>query len=241
MVNRDKQFEAAQRIAHKPMLRGLDRKVAPEHAAIVVIDMQNDFVADGGMMGAEGWNLQFAQEMAKRLPPLLETARSGGVRVIFVRSVYSTEHNHYLSDVWMEQAARKRPGGYITIPGCAAGSWGADYCEAVRPQPGDAVVTKHRYNAFINTDLDTILRANGIRTVVFTGVSTNCCVESTARDAFMRDYYVVLVDDATASYAETCHRAALQTIDALFGEVTTIGALSEIWTKARLPEPTEEK
>ena len=181
MVNRDKQFEAAQRIAHKPMLRGLDRKVAPEHAAIVVIDMQNDFVADGGMMGAEGWNLQFAQEMAKRLPPLLETARSGGVRVIFVRSVYSTEHRHYLSDVWMEQAARSAPVATSRFPAVRPARGGVDYCEPVRLQPGDAVVTKHRYNAFINTDLDTILRANGIRTVVFTGVSTNCCVEHGTR------------------------------------------------------------
>lgn len=234
MMNREEQFKAAQRIAHKPILCGLDQKVVPAHTAAVVIDMQNDFVADGGMMGTEGWSLELAQKMARQLPPFLETARTAGVRVIFVRNIYSTEHNHYLSDVWMEQAARKRPGGYITIPGCAAGSWGADYYEDVRPRPGDAVVTKHRYSAFINTDLDIILRANGIRTVVLTGVSTNCCVESTARDAFMRDYYVVLVEDATASYAENFHRGALQTIDALFGEVTTTGALANIWTTPSL-------
>jgi ureidoacrylate peracid hydrolase len=230
MDTRDEQYAAAQRIAHGPMLRGLTQKVAPEHTAVAVIDMQNDFIADGGMMGAEGWNLTLAQEMTRRLPRLLAAARSAGVLVIFVRNIYSTEHNHYLSDVWMEQAARKRPGGYVTIPGCAAGSWGADYYGDIHPQAGDAEVTKHRYNAFINTDLDTILRARGIRTLVFTGVSTNCCVESTARDAFMRDYYVVLAGDATAGYADELHDASLRTIDSLFGEVTTIDALAKIWT-----------
>jgi len=103
----------------------------------------------------------------------------------------------------------------------------------------DPVVVKHRYNAFLNTDLDTILRANGIRTIVFTGVSTNCCVESTAREAFMRDYYVVVVDDATASYSRELHQAALKTLDALFGEITSIAALTEIWNRTNNAPPDD--
>jgi len=232
MANRDDLYESAQTIAHKPLLRGLREKVAPRHTAIIVVDMQNDFVAKDGMMGKEGWNLTLAQEMAERIPALLAAARKAGVLVIFVRNIYSTGTNHYLSDVWMEQAARKRPGGYITIPGCEATSWGGDYYGNIRPEPNDPVVIKHRYNAFLNTDLDTILRANGIRTTVFTGVSTNCCVESTAREAFMRDYYVVVVDDATASYTRELHQAALKTLDALFGEITSITVLTDIWNRA---------
>jgi len=88
------------------------------------------------------------------------------VLVVFIRSVYSTERNIYLSDCWLEQAARKQSGGYTRFPVCVEGSWEGDYYGAVRPQPGDPVVTRHRYNAFLNTDLDTILRANVIRTVV---------------------------------------------------------------------------
>ena len=237
MTDRDELYEIAQTIAHKPLLQGLRDKVAPRHTAIIVVDMQNDFVAKNGMMGKEGWNLTLAQEMAERLPGLLAAARKAGVLVVFVHNIYSTGTNHYLSDVWMEQAARKRPGGYITIPGCEATSWGADYYGNLRPEANDAVVVKHRYNAFLNTDLDTILRANGIRTTVFTGVSTNCCVESTAREAFMRDYYVVVVDDATASYSRELHQASLNTLDALFGEITTIAALIEIWNQTNaLPD-----
>jgi len=240
MTDRNELYEIAQTIAHKPLLRGLRNKVAPRHTAIIVIDMQNDFVAKDGMMGKEGWNLSLAQEMAERLPGLLAAAREAGVLIVFVHNIYSTGTNHYLSDVWIEQAARKRPGGYITIPGCEAASWGADYYGTIRPQANDPVVIKHRYNAFLNTDLDTILRANGIRTTVFTGVSTNCCVESTAREAFMRDYYVVVVDDATASYSRELHQAALKTIDALFGEITSIAVLTDIWNRTNNAPPDDE-
>jgi ureidoacrylate peracid hydrolase len=72
---------------------------------------------------------------------------------------------------------------------------------------------------------------------VFTGVSTNCCVESTAREAFMRDYYVVVVDDATASYTRELHEAALETLDALFGEITSIAPLTDIWNRTNNAPP----
>ena len=78
----------------------------------------------------------------------------------------------------------------------------------MRPQPGDPVVTKHRYNAFFNTDLDTILRANAIRNVVLTGVATDVCVGTTAREAFLRDYYAVMVDDGTATFSPSRLHAA---------------------------------
>src|SRR5262249_46012908 len=120
----------------------------------------------------EGRDVSQAKEMAEHLPKLIQAARAAGIFVVFVRNVYTSEQNFYLSDVWLEQAARKRAGGYARIRVCAAGSWGGDFYGDVRPEPNDPIVTKHRYSAFYNTDLDTILRANGIRTVVFTGVVT---------------------------------------------------------------------
>lgn len=223
------EFEAAARLAHVRPLRGLPEKVAPKHTALLVIDMQNDFLATGGLMHREGADVADAQRMATRLPALIESARRSGVFVVFVRNVYSSEGNLYLSDVWLEQAARKRPGGYTKFPACAAGSWEGDFYGEVRPQPGEPIVTKHRYNGFHNTDLDTLLRARGIRSLVFTGVSTNCCVDVTARDAFVRDYYVIVVDDGTATYSRDDHVMALKNIDLLFGEVTTIRALQDLW------------
>lgn len=223
------EFEVAAGIAHVEPLRGLERKVDPRHTALVVIDMQNDFIAPEGLIAREGLDVTAAQEMAQRLPVLIEAARKAGVFVVFVRNVYSTENNFYLSDAWLEQAARKRGGSYTRVPVCAPGSWEGDFYGAVRPLPGEPIVTKHRFSAFHNTDLDTILRANGIRTVVMTGVVTNVCVETSAREAFVRDYYVVLVDDGTAAYDPRDHEMALKNIDRFFGEIATIADLEPLW------------
>ena len=95
------------------------------------------------------------------------------------------------------------------------------------------MVTKHRYSGFHNTDLDTILRAHGIRTIILTGVVTNVCVETTAREGFVRDYYVLLVDDGAAAYLREDHEMTLKNIDRFFGQVTSIAELTATWSKAR--------
>ena len=225
----DADFEVAKRIAHVTPVKGLREKVDPRHTALVVIDMQNDFIADEGLIAREGRDVSEAKEMAKHLPDLIKTARAAGVFVVFVRNVYTTENNFYLSDAWLEQAARKRAGGYTRIPVCEDGSWGGDFYGDVRPEPHDCIVTKHRYSAFYNTDLDTILRANGIRAVVFTGVVTNVCVETSAREAFVRDYYVVVVSDGTAAYVPADHEMTLKNIDRFFGESASIADLTVLW------------
>jgi ureidoacrylate peracid hydrolase len=222
-------LSVAKRISHIEPLTTLDDKILGPHTAVIVIDMQNDFCDDQGCMAKEGFDVTDAQEMASRLPPFLATARAAGALVVFVRNVYSTDQNYYLSDVWLEQAARARAGSYTKTPVCADGSWEGDYYGDVRPEPNDARVIKHRFNAFLNTDLDTILRANGIRTLVMTGVATNVCVESTARDGFMRDYYVVFTSDGTATYSRQDHDATLRNIDRYFGEVHTLSELETIW------------
>jgi ureidoacrylate peracid hydrolase len=231
MGNEKDYLHIATRIAHVQPLSGLEQKVRPQHAALLVIDMQNDFCASEGLVAKSGRDVSAAQEMATRLPDLIAAARAAGVLVVFVRNVYSSDKNFYLSDVWLEQAARKQGGGYTSIPVCAAGSWEGDFYGAVRPEPGDPVVTKHRYSAFYNTDLDTILRSHGVRTIVATGVSTNVCVETTVREAFIRDYYVVLVANGTAAYTQEEHDKTLKDIDRFFGEITTIADLKSIWVK----------
>ncbi len=219
----------ASRIAHVEPLDTLDKKVRPAHTALIVIDVQNDFCADQGVMAQEGFDVTEAQAMADRLPAILSAARAAGVLVVFVRNVYSSEHNFYLSDAWLEQASRSRDGSYTRRPVCRAGTWEGDFYGDVRPEPSDPVVTKHRFNAFRSTELDTILSAHGVRTIVMTGVATNVCVETTARDGFMRDYYVVFTDDGTAAYAEEDHRATLRNIDRFFGQVVRLADLQAIW------------
>jgi ureidoacrylate peracid hydrolase len=220
---------AAAALSSRPLLVTLEQKVAPAHTALVVVDVQNDFCAPGGMMEKEGNDLAAVQEMAAALPRLIAEARSAGALVVFVRNVYSTEPNSYLSDVWLEQATRRRNGSYTLWPVCAPGSWEADFYGEVRPLPGEPVITKHRFSAFHNTDLETVLRARSIRTVVLAGVATNVCVETTAREAFVRDYYVVLLSDGTATYSRSGHDATLNVVDQFFGQVARIDDVAGAW------------
>lgn len=235
-------FESAARLSHVRPLATLREKLDPSRAALIVIDMQNDFCAAGGMMSNEGFDVSEAQRTAARLPALIAAARAAGVLVVFVRNVYSTSAefssgenkpaNMYLSDSWLEQAARTRKGSYTRRQVCASGSWEGDFYGDIRPFPGEPVVTKHRYSAFHNTDLDSILRAHGIRSIVLTGVATNVCVETTAREGFVRDYYVVFVADGTAAYSSDDHSATLRNIDRFFGEVTSIADIVAVWNPA---------
>ena len=227
-----KTYDIAQEATRGRMLDTLQKKLQPEHTALVVIDVQNDFCAGQGMMAVEGFDMTFVQSMAARLPQLLDRARAANVLVVFVRNIYNASPNLYLSDVWLEQAARKREGSYVTRPVCVANSWGADFFADVRPLATEAIVTKHRYSAFHNTDLETILRANGIRTVVLSGCATNVCVETSAREAFLRDYYVVIAEDGTAGYALEKHESTLKTIDLYFGEVASIADVVSHWEEA---------
>lgn len=229
MRNSGETFEIATRIAHVRPFGSLPEKVEPAHTALILVDMQNDFCADGGLISNEGQDLAAVQTMAERLPGLISAAREAGVLAIFIRCVYSSAQNAYLSDVWLEQHARRRPAGYTKVPVCAEGSWGGDFYGAVRPQTGDVVISKHRYSGFHNTDLDLVLRTNGIRTIVLTGVATNVCVETTAREGFVRDYYVVVVEDGTATYSQDAHIASLRNIEQFFGEVTSLDELCALW------------
>lgn len=224
-------LRGASTIAHVPPLDTLQRKVDVHHAALLVVDVQNDFCAPGGLIATEGRDVSEAQRVGDRLPAFIAAARAAGALVVFIRSVYTTDTNLYLSDSWMEQAMRRRPGGYTRIPACAAGSWGGDFYGKVRPEPNDPVITKHRYSGFHNTALDTVLRAHGIRTLIMTGVATNVCVETTARDGFMRDYYIVMVEDGAASYAKAEHDMALVNIDRYFGQVSSVAEITAIWNE----------
>jgi ureidoacrylate peracid hydrolase len=213
---------AAQAIAHVQPLLTLRDKVRPQHTALIVIDMQNDFCASDGFIARGGRDVSLVGEMADRLPAFIAQARDAGVFVIFVRCDYSTPQNRFLSDVWLEQAARRQGGGYTLSPVCQSGDRGAEYF-GVEPGEHDTIVVKHRYDAFHATNLDLLLRSHGIRTLVLSGVSTHVCVETTVRSAFVRDYYTVVVSDGCAAYSAEEHQTSLKVIDRFFGEVVAHG------------------
>jgi len=203
------------------MLRTLEEKVDPAHTALIVVDVQNDFCASDGAFGRLGRDLHRVHEMVPRLKRVLVAARTAGVTVIFARYTQTPATE---SDVHLEQRQR----GRANIEYCREGTPGADFYE-VTPQSGEPIVTKHRYSAFINTDLDVILRSRGIRTLIMTGVATNGCVEATARDGFMYDYYIVFVDDCAATYSVDQHQATLNNIRDAYGIVVGSEELCAAW------------
>ena len=213
------------------MLRTLSQKVDPRHAAVLLVDVQNDFCAEGGALHREGMDLALVQAMIPRLERFVAAARAAGTRCIWIRNVYNTGPNHYLSEAWLEQARRRRNGAYVSYPVCEPGAWNGDFYR-VRPRPDEVIVTKHRYGAFEGTDLDLVLRSNGIRSVIMTGVATNVCVETTARQAFLKDYYVVFSGDCSATYSQAAHDATLQNIDQFFGQVATSDEIMACWPAA---------
>ncbi len=210
------------------MLSTLERKVDPKHTALLVVDVQNDFCAPGAAFDKAGINLSMVQEMVPRLVKIIDQARKAGVFVVFIRNHYNTENNWYLSETWLEHAKRRRRGLYWTIPMCVPGSWGADFY-LVKPAEGEPIVTKHRYDAFENTDLQYVLSSRGIRTLIMTGFATNVCVETTSRHGFVKDYYIVMNKDCVASDMKELHEATLKNIENFFGEVVTSEDILKCW------------
>jgi ureidoacrylate peracid hydrolase len=207
----------------------LEQLVDPRHAALIVVDMQNDFCDSNGALARSGADPGLIQTMAPRLLRLLESARGIGLSIIHVR----TEHSQ-----WTDSASwlGRHHGRQRTV--CYPGSWGADYYSGFEPRtdavrkPGthELVVTKHRYSGFVGTDLDLVLRSQQIRTVIMTGEATNVCVESTARDAYMRDYWVVFVSDCTASTSQAAHDATLFTMGRHFATVAASDDILASWS-----------
>jgi len=214
------------------MLRTLAEKTDPGHAALLIVDVQNDFCADNGAMHKEGRDLTLVQAMVPRLARFIGEARAAGVPIVWIRNLYNRTPNWYLSEVWLEQAERRRRGLYVERPVCQPDDWSGDFYQ-VRPRPEDVIVTKHRFGAFENTDLELVLRSRGIRTVIMTGVATNVCVETTARQAFLKDYYVVFTSDCTATFSQAAHDATLYNIDQFFGEVASGEQVAACWPAAQ--------
>jgi ureidoacrylate peracid hydrolase len=196
-----------------------NEKMAPVKTAILVVDVQNDFCHPEGALAQKGADVSLTKEMMPNLHDLLHIAREYEVPIIFIQTFHEKATD---SEAW----AGRSGGRSLEI--CRTGSWGADFFE-VAPLPTEIIVNKHRYSAFINTRLDTVLRTMKIETLVMTGVSTNVCVESTARHGFMLDYNIALVKNACASSTKTAHDMTLENIDGYFGSVVSVKQLIEVW------------
>ena len=197
---------------------------SPQDSVLIVVDVQNDFVHAGGVFGKAGMELGSMQASVEKLLPLIDAARMAGVPVIFIKTHHDAWNN---SPAFDDRSVRQTAGTEI----CATGSWGADYYR-VQPTVLDYEVIKHRYSAFVGTTLEVVLRSLGRTTVLVTGVTTNVCVESTVRDACMRDYRAVLVADCAGAPTPAEHENAVYNVRTYFGSVTDSAALLAAWSGA---------
>jgi len=211
------------------VLWDIEKRIDPAHTALVLIDLQNDFCHPDGVMGRAGEDLTSMREAINGSVRLLKWARDVGMRVIHVRAEYSEQD---ASDVSLF-ASRNASGTAC----CRPGTWGAAMVDEVKPEEGEWGVVKHRFSAFVDTRLDLLLRANGIRTIVVGGVATQCCVESTVRDASLRDYYVVVVKDAVGARGRMkhLHDASLETMSLYFAECLSLDELRDARASIRAP------
>jgi ureidoacrylate peracid hydrolase len=184
-------------------------------AALVVIDMQNYFCAPG--FPAE---VPIAREIVPNINRLANAVRAADGRVVWVRTSAkrATEHWHNFQTRLLSPERQR-----IRLAGLDDDADGFALYSGLHTVPGDIFVTKTMYSAFIpgSSDIDPILRAQGIDTVLVAGTLTNVCCESSARDAMMLDYKVVMVADANATQTDEEHAAALNTFAIFFGDVMT--------------------
>jgi len=215
------------------MFKDMNEKIDPGHTALLVIDYQNEFCDPGGVFAQAGFDTQPFRAIEQPLVNLIDCARDAGVHLVWIRNTYNTAKNLYLSPAFMEQAIRCWEGRYSKIPVCREGSWGQEFYGRVSPEEDEAIVTKHRYNAFIGTDLEITLRAKSIKTVVVCGITTNLCVETTVRHAFCLDYHVVVPRDAVAHWHQEAHEAALLNMQYGFAELSRVGEIRAVWAPDR--------
>ncbi|MGI4744664.1 MAG: cysteine hydrolase family protein [Janthinobacterium lividum] len=178
--------------------------ISPARTLLLVIDIQVDFASPEGAMAGYGLDLSSTHIAMKRIAVLIAAARAARVMVGFARVVTRPETDSRALRLFHERTGL----GPDAVAICRAGTIGAGYYE-LRPLPGDLEIAKPLYSCFVGTDFADRLAEHGIDTLVVTGMTTECCVDSTVRDAFHRDINVFVVADACAAYDVAEHEASL--------------------------------
>jgi ureidoacrylate peracid hydrolase len=180
--------------------------IAPARTALLLIDMQVDFGAPQGTVARQGADLTAAQAAVKNAVLLVEAARAAGVMPVFVRLVTRPGDE---TERAREAKARRDD---VAPDFCIEGSPGADFI-GPKPEPGEIVISKSRFSAFAGTGLAETLRARGVDTVVLAGLTTECCIQSSAWHAFEQDLHVFIANDACAAYDDALHHHALKALE----------------------------
>jgi ureidoacrylate peracid hydrolase len=233
-------------MAHEPLSTPATRQIVPVEAeptsisidlartAVLVIDMQNDFGAPGGMFERAGIDIAMIQSAVAPTARVLTAARQVGLPIIYLKAAFRAD----LSDAGPADAPnwiKHLPlavGKTIHAPDGTESrilirdTWNTEILPELTPQAGDDVLYKHRYSGFFQTELETVLAQRQIKYLIVTGCTTSVCVESTVRDAMYRNYSCLVLADCTGEpighdFQRTNHEASLLVIQTLLGWVST--------------------
>lgn len=219
--------------AHMPDIATVELPARPEaialppaQSALIVVDMQNAYATEGGYLDLAGFDVSTTKPVIANIHKAVTAARRAGMQIVWFQNGWDAQYveagdagspNFHKSNAL--KTMRKRPELQGTL--LAKDSWDYALVDELVPQAGDIVLPKPRYSGFFNTPLDSMLRSRGIRHLVFTGIATNVCVESTLRDGFFLEYFGIVLADATHQAGPPfAQQAALFNIETFFGWVS---------------------
>nr|HDI1682665.1 pyrimidine utilization protein B [Klebsiella pneumoniae] len=201
---------------------------APQQSALIVVDMQNAYASQGGYLDLAGFDVSATRPVIDNINTTVAAARAAGMLIIWFQNGWDDQYveaggpgspNYHKSNALKTMRQRPELQGKLL----AKGGWDYQLVDELTPQEGDIVLPKPRYSGFFNTPLDSILRSRGIRHLVFTGIATNVCVESTLRDGFFLEYFGIVLEDATHQAGPAfAQQAALFNIETFFGWVSDV-------------------
>ena len=221
-----------------------------ERTAVIVVDMQNDFGAEGGMFSRAGIDISMIQQAVKPTANVLAAARRIGMPIIYLKMAFKadlsdtgpTDSPNYVRHLLLGVgSAVQAPDGSESRV-LIRDTWNTEILAALAPEAEDVLLYKHRFSGFYETELDTLLKQRGIKHLIVTGCTTSVCVESTIRDAMFRDYCCVLLADCTGEpigndLARSNHDASLLTIQVLLGWVASSADFIESLASAASAAP----
>src|SRR5438552_9294539 len=207
--------------------------IDPARSAVIVVDMENDFAAKGGMFDRAGVDVSGAQKAIGPTAKVLAAARQAGLKIVYLKLGYRPDPSDLgaTDSVNRTRHLKFGVGQKIQAPDgresrlLIRDTWDTDIVPELKPQANDIVIYKTRFSGFYQTDLDATLKKFGIKYLIVTGVTTSICVESTVRDAMFRDYLCVLLRDCMSEpighdLPRTNHDASLLNAEVLLGWVS---------------------
>ncbi len=199
-------------------------KIDPKETALLVIDMQNGFCHPEGTLARDGADISMMREILPNVRRLVEICRGRGIPDIWtIQEHFAEDRSRELHKIPHHTAKRFRPP-------CLKGTWDAEIVDELKPLIDERshLIRKQKFSAFYNTNLEVLTRILGARTLIVSGVSSNACVETSLREAYMRDYDLLIVEDCIGGVARDLHACAVRVWERFLGMVVTVNDLPDL-------------